>query len=1138
MTGKIITSLFAGLVLECTALDQPPEMKEPALFFPGLPLSESLSRPEPGRPFTGLFRVKAGKMLLLLHWADGNTDQITLYGADQETTRVIPDKNRKNAARPQKLRSRNAILKLEGIPVKEIFVRPNLQRYADDRIMNIIVNNKQDVREKIVRIRIEKTDDGAAFYVDGSYAGTIHRKGKLLDLEVLPRPGMQYCDISKEDAPGARFHVIDFASKEYRDVPAELKFTKELPVPMEFSNTGRDLRKLRATSLKIGYMGDQDRARTAFDAMPESLHWSVPARQYTNAWILCAPIPDDVSKPDFKVLMTRWTPQGRGDAISTVTVAPRDKEPGAEQVGSAVLETDGRKQEVPLYLVKAPIHHGKIQDLIYTDRHAALPFHDYLDFEIQGPNRYVKPGRNELSSAVVFGVTLEKSPLSVQFTQKLPGSVFEPGEKTELPVRIKADKAGKYTLNYTVRDVDGKAVENGSKSFMLKENEETSFDVVPEVRERGWYGIDFTVADEKGTVFSDYHSTFVLLQENTRQAGYDSPYSCWWNCGAHFTVKDPDVMGPLLYRLGTLKTNLNNISEKDMEKWKITLGQIPFPRYIYDAGLAYAAAKKAGDFSRLDQVLKDHVARMYKKYPHAGGLLVFHESFFYPMPPPILEGKKMPELKGKELERAPRLWDGAMQTCTVMRKYFPDKKIVFGNTVSLPGLIQSFAEKGFPLDKLVDEYGIETPGQGMPENLNFGNGAGGLWLVRETARLMGVSKPLTCTYEWTVRRRGASGGPKGQAEWIVRDILVAHAYGCSLIPVSGIQEAGTTYFYDPNYGEFELCSRELHPYPAYAAAAVATRILDRVQFRRLIPAGNGSVYLAEFTRADGKNVYALWMTKGVAECELEVKGEGTVVTEDLYGRRGEASVSGNTLKTQAASAVTWFVTDRNIVSAKTLSASIPLPDGVKPEKICSLTTDDLESLGSHKGINEFYTAKDDILHPVPVSFENVSDPDAGPAVEFTFDLSPLKDKLFNRGGYAAFKLKKEIPVDDRFEAIGIRAKGNGTKGRIIYIIRDANGQEFISFGEPWNGGSVLNDLYEDFSFEGWNLLSMALSEKYARPASWFGMQWYGCPVRANTMKRPYVLTGFILTTFPKKERLDGYSDAVPKVRLSDIVFYE
>ncbi|MGB2824827.1 MAG: hypothetical protein WBF17_27895, partial [Phycisphaerae bacterium] len=563
---------------------------------------------------------------------------------------------------------------------------------------------------------------------------------------------------------------------------------------------------------------------------------------------------------------------GRGGAIADTTIAlPRGDEPlpsGVTKVGSVSYEKAGEQVTVGLYLVEFRLKLGELLDLLAMeeDPAASMSRSPYLDFEFLGKldglsaqwDRRHKPDRKSTSAVHVFGATLEQGPVAVRVESGQPGNIFHNDEKPEMFIALKATRACRVALGWRIHGVDGKTVRRESRGLRFEAAGGERRVAIPlDTAGPGWYGIELTVHEDGGREVLRHAAALALLGKDTRRAGYDSPYGTWWFAGAHYGAGDREIAGPMLFKAGLRKTTFgwSKYSEADLARWKITLNQLSWRLAPKDLANPQKACDEA----------EKNVREMLARFPHCRSADIFHESYAHYVPAELRDEKP------SEDEQAVR--QGRLRAelgtfaARFYRERFPDVKLLVGNTSSSASIIASLLRHGFDR-KYIDYIGVEAVGQtGMPEKLWEGS-TQGIWLAREAGRKFGHDLPVTGCYEFTART-DRNLGPRRQAEWIARDMLLCHAYGFRHINPAILHDVGNAYF-NTLWGAGGLCRRNplLYPKPAYVAVATLTKVLDEVRPPRRVATGSGTVYALEFERRDGRFACALWTARGQARLRL------------------------------------------------------------------------------------------------------------------------------------------------------------------------------------------------------------------------------------------------------------------------------
>ncbi len=794
--------------------------------------------------------------------------------------------------------------------------------------------------------------------------------------------------------------------------------------------------------------------------------------------------------------------------------------PNAVQVGTVALATGG--EPVPLWLVTVPIKNGLIQDLLEDDQMGTNNFHGeyrYLDIELMEPllrvdeadafpppmgvvqrswqptpydykavdyYKQMFPARS--SSVLVFGVLLEKSPASLVVRANTGFQVFYASDQPEWLVEVRADQQGEYTLVWDFADLNGKIVTTGKKSLSLPEGGHETVNV-PIKEGVGWYAARFRLlhADDE---LVDSRTTFVMLPPDTRKAGLESPYYGWWFQKNQASDVKLSEAGPLLQRLGIRRAGLaDDMPESESLKYGLTESTIEWsmPNGGKETLQLFGSGQK-----KLPEViaqLEEGIREKLKKWPSIDRMNVFHESGGNGAPFPteiwgesartVGEGfvdENSPEALMKREAGEPtgaanwskdaqsawkRSWPLRMQYLEAMakmvREKFPQLKLQYGNDGNSLLIVGEIFRQKFPR-KFIDTIAIEDLGQTMtPESPVMGN-IHSAWYLREVARKMGYGDvPVTATTEW-IGRMTECLGVEQQAEWKVRDGLIALAYGMDTISIGGLNDASSGY-YQSVWANGGLCFRypTMAPKPAYLAVAILTQVLDQAKYQRFVPTGSTVLYVQEFRKGD-QWVYAIWTPRGTREVTLKFAKAAERTLTSLFGK--ETPKNQATISLLASGAVQYLTSPDQIQSASAGTSAFP-EDPRPPEKV--ETTIPLENLSEVAIVSNPGKTKKYFLREGEFELREVEDPEMGRCLELELKPhAPLKWDMEEE--YVFLKLKN--PVLTHAKNAGVWVKGNGSWGKID-----------IEKSRPWGPWADNGNLHFNWpsigklNFDGWNFIT-------------------------------------------------------------------
>ena len=871
-------------------------------------------------------------------------------------------------------------------------------------------------------------------------------------------------------------------------------------------------------------------SRSAFDAFPLGVHFSVPAAQYTKAYALCSVDPN-ARKDMIPVVTARLTNyafprQGRAEGICDTTVRLPAK-PG-DPLPANVKVVGGTKDN-PLYLVEFTFDTGSIEDIVFRENNAQMDF-EFLGDLYRGDNFYfnqaMKPSLTQ-SSVIVHAATLRNTPAELRVDQGRPGATWYLAEKPWMNVHVKPLIPGTYTVKTEIFDLRGKLL----STFTEKVTEEKDQKIEFPQKEYGWYGVRTVLSDAGGNTILKRDSSFVLLAPDTRKAGLESPYHAWYIDGSHLTPLWP-VWSDLAKRQGTRRTtHLRRIGDKnalfdseEMSHGEFTLGQFPSP----------ASSFKTEE--EAEKMIKEWTAH----FPHCKAAVIFHENLYGPFPLELVGGKTEITEEVKETDKK-KAEEGRFKA-EMWRKYAPDVQLVVGNsTTSLGGLARLFRQN-FPRN-LIDKMGDENTGMTEPPE----HSAYGVWSLKRLAEIYGYKDLMpTACYEWRCRGNRHMS-PARFASFAVRDDLVAHAWHFDLMNGGGSSTPGNSYWNSIWHGASYSRNPLLDPAPAAASTSVMTQVLDCAKFTRLIPTGSLSAYVEEFKRGD-EYIYVLWTARGTVKTALAFGGKADLLKTELFGAQKNVSTDAAGAFQTEISEEPCYITTK--VPLKTVSVEMQrtYPQEAQPEGknsiVCAM--DKAEDWNVVKGVNPRIVVGEAeqkyFFHETDFTIKNVTDDQKGAVIELELAKGEEIPELVSETGF--IRLKNPVELPGKPHTVGVECKGNSSWGRIYFELTDAAGEVWLSAGTGGFGCPVYDfPFVAGLNYDGWHTLAFPLTKassvKVNTPAEneW---QWQrtGESGSDGTVRYPVKLTGIGFSMPRKTLVINEMKDVVPMIRFHNFQSWE
>ncbi|OGV55634.1 MAG: hypothetical protein A2X49_02715 [Lentisphaerae bacterium GWF2_52_8] len=1011
------------------------------------------------------------------------------------------------------------------------YIRPRLQhRYEGARELQIVSNWEKfpAASQKFIRFELRPDEKGAQIWLDERYAGRFDSASKIKSISfVLPanaalkneelssKPFSDKflpLDISKVANPGAmadaKVSLGGFLRSLFGGKSSGEQEISGIPFIVADGPGNADTGVCRENKGSFALECDGYLSRTPFDGMPESLMFPVPLAQYNKAWALCA-VEDDPDKVTvITARLTKFIPRsevGRGPAIAdTAVTLPRLGEPlpeGVRKVGE--LSTGGKT--LPLYLVEFKMDTGNIQEIIFQERP------EWLDFEFLGKrydkdNFYMDKSRkpsDDISGVHVFAATLERSPVEMQIMPTVFGNIYQPGEKPAMTATLRSVEKSSCKLEWCVRDLKGKELEKGAKEISFaKAGEESVVEIPFAQKDLGWYSVDYKLLGKDGSELLKHKAYFALIDSDKRKAGYDSPYFAWNFGGAHGTIKDINVSGPLLLKAGIRSTHVAN--EKVGEPWKLALKQLP------------RISPKAKDPQAAEKEIEDLIKGMLERFPHAQMALIFHESGGGPFPLEIVGGKT--ELDEKQAEYDKKKADHLEMIAKAYRKLAPQIKLVVGNSGnSNPGLLASLFRAKVPRE-YIDYLGEESIGATMPPELSV---AQENWVMQEVARVFGYGEiPVCACYEWKCRR-SRNLGLERFAEWNVRDILIGHAWKQPLIPTVALPDVGTSYYNTVWGDEAFTHNPQVYPKPGYPAVSTATQVLDCAKFERMVPTGSLTVYALEFKRGN-EFIYAFWTARGELDATLDFEKDGNIRMTEMLGRSSDLKSSGGKLKLHIGEGAVYLTSPVALKAVSSLGErSFPREQAPADAKI--FVASKMDKAEDWK-LDMSVDPRIDVPAKAPISSYSFRRPGK-------YELRQVKDEkkgdcleleLIKEGDcpalmqeYTFLKLAKPLEIPGTPATVGLWVKGNSSWGKIFWELEDAEGEKWISAGTGGYGCNAYDwPEQAGINFDGWNFVQFPITDKSpvkVESPGQNGFQWQHNGTGNRKIDYPVKLTGLAIS---------------------------
>lgn len=834
---------------------------------------------------------------------------------------------------------------------------------------------------------------------------------------------------------------------------------------------------------------------------PARIQLAIPNANYRNLYVVAAfdEVPGRVP-----ILSAMFYRKGASFPMVFESKVPALSAKQADATPISVTMKNGRNAN--LWLVKIPLDPAMIasfSDLNVVELELTKQVFQHRSY----PDPYMYGWhQGGLPSGVrVFALTLERAGVDMNIEPAQFGHVWQAGTMPRYAINLQNKAATARQVTITAQTVSHDQVEKSalqSRQISLAPGQKmpTAFDLP--VKRNGIHEVTFTLADGKDSWTEKRN--LCLLAKDTRAekwtAGQGPLFGFWSYNGGHYTPSADDNIR-LMAWAGARSiihgpSNLSEATKRDYwNKHGFTQGPNAWP--------VHGQWTLAGDNPDPEKV-KAFQAQVIENIIKAQGDNPEYVTFF---PEPSISLKMTvaspqdywgePEYVPNEQERATMkmFWNTAKFAAEAVKQRWPNTKVLipWGD----PGFIVPFLRAGFPKN-LIDGCGLDMIGfERLPEQQIKQASTHRLFILKNEFKKAGIENPMLPYVEgvFSPTEPGALTWEE-QADRLHRWNLISMAYGIDRYYSSWTTFDAGSYYGTEHYAGCGIFRRIPYadPKPAYAHYATMTRMLERAKFTRWVPTGSLTTYCLEFEHPERGFTYAFWNVRGKRSAALTLEADKSVTINDAMDNAtvvaskeksvsvpvsttpvyvyGAGKIQGIALGEPDHSDTVKWARERNQETWKTgVLARTAEPEIKKEIKIASLGD------GAWKQVNEtdvIYSTNnfDSHRYPGKMSVRPVADEGHGASLAVKLEAQETERKLMPF--YTVVKPAKPITIPGKAAGIGLWVKAHSDWGRVIYSLRDAKGERWISIGQKdeWNCDDVHS--WSAFNFDGWRLLRFEL----------------------------------------------------------------
>jgi hypothetical protein len=830
---------------------------------------------------------------------------------------------------------------------------------------------------------------------------------------------------------------------------------------------------------------DLARWRGATDRDLARIQFRVPYAPYTKLHLLAAFTGENDTTP---LVTAQFYRDYAGHPVNFTGKVPAFT--GAAAAGLPTQLAGGTKGN--LHLVTIPL-----------DPNGPVAFSDqrHLEFELTkeariyrafpDPTYYSLHGAGLPSGVHVFGVTLERPAVEVDFQPDQVAHVWTAPAQPSYTAKVKNTTAAnqEITLELTTTSHDGLEKTVARAAAKLAPGAEQAVKLPLTLKRYGYHAVDLKIKSA-GEIRTQTRS-LAFLHPDTRERGNWAEgkgliFGMWdWN-GGHLTISGLDrlrVLGALGVEssMGYF-TSLPAEDQKYLESigaksfflayqlamTKDTLGGKEWdPKKPAEMQAALIKWLKTQPYTKASKIHEPELAVFFAE-PLLGPVSYMSLPEYYGDPPY--------EMTADEKAAYQRYLDQFVIAASAIKKEWPHAKCLM--PWGIPNFPIAFLRNSKEATALMDGPAIDMVlFERMPEmQLHQVTFSSAMWQLRQEWLKTGKPWPKLITIEGpgSAPARPGAVTPQEEADHTVRAVLILASYDTTrFLGWPGASHCAG-YWGEQHYGG-GLCEPIplLSPRPVYSSYATMTRQLNRMNFVKVVPTPSRTVFCLQFKHyKTGELLHVLWTLRGKRPVtQLDLPAGTTLSVNDSMDNSVSVSDKGTFTISTSPCYLRGLKQDARLAlgesdhsDAKPGPHTAPLADlGDGSWKLSAERDMDYEDV--HPEFIKKFPGQFS-LHAAPTSDGK------GKALAVRLEKQPKERRTMPF--YTTLVPPKSIVIPGKASHLGLWVKASSDWGRVVYCLKDANGERWLSVGKKgeWNVDDTHN--WSAFNFDGWRYLTFEL----------------------------------------------------------------
>ena len=575
----------------------------------------------------------------------------------------------------------------------------------------------------------------------------------------------------------------------------------------------------------------------ALSATPTRLQFRVPNRRYEAMYLLA-------SCTNNNFLTVQFYRPGSGFPVDCVPAEP--------------ISADGKLQ-----LIRVPLRQDKL---------AAFADREILEFELTGrvenyrahpePSHYSRHGVGEPSGVLVHAISLKESPLEIDFTPEALGNVWvgmnpSPAYRLKLANRAGSDCAAEVTLE--TKSYDGKSALKREYSLTVPGKDSAEIRIDVPVKKFGWHSAKLTV---NGVPYE--RSLVVLRPRRYESRPFEAPglmFGCWpVGMGVHFSLPAYDACS-IAFKLGIEAFSFKNLCKQE------DIAPLAKQYGVKDFGVATLNTGRPTGYLLPDleeQLRKTATPESDVSDPSYQNLFAEPGGIGTQASITALCGVPPPPRTPAQEEKYLFFKTNLVRFAEIYRRAFPGKKLMlpWGSPLFTVAYLQDPDTR-----HLFDGMSFDTAFfDRLPEGQLHSCSLYVLTLLNREWSRYRKDKPLLVSVEGPCISRTApeslTAGEFMRNMLRCNFILSANGVTRLLACISAGAECAS-YWGEQHYSGGGLSRLTLNPYPSYAACGTMIRHLRDCEFKRVVPTPSLGIFVLEYANIKtGEPLHVMWTVRG------------------------------------------------------------------------------------------------------------------------------------------------------------------------------------------------------------------------------------------------------------------------------------